>query len=466
MEEQYINNNKEMNNNKHSNSSEIIKNNKHSISNISDSNSNSKLIKKISKEKPKDQQISVNNESTIIISNEIIDKRLEKIFTHFNRYLNLKNITARDFFKEFLFNPVFDDVVLEYNDQAIFLNTFKSQMELIGLPLDNVDLHCVFVKLKILDDYDALSIKLIEDYLESIKNNSLFLSNMSKIDNLKSERKSEFKENRELLNKLADTNEKLTNRVNNMIEIDGNAMNNNNNKNAFDYVDLAKQKEEQKIYNYNNINLDISELLTEKPHKKDKAHSTNVIANVDTDNKNTSSHVNNKNNLNNNYKNHQSKRDSINKVIGKEISATKILKNLESLSISEDGILIINSDNENNNFDNKKVDAKTEKKENCNYNTNSNNNNKKETNSVRNKLEIYEIDNNLKDIQNLLENKNNKTYSNVDKTAGDSKQDKNKKSKQYQNNKGLDITASKENKAEFSKASIKSLSIYLIIFHD
>ena len=73
-----------------------------------------------------------------------------------------QNLSVKEFFKNEIFKPVFDDTKIEYAEDAILLKNLVSEFEKIEIKLDTIDMYCIFTKLKILDEYEAISVNILE----------------------------------------------------------------------------------------------------------------------------------------------------------------------------------------------------------------------------------------------------------------------------------------------------------------
>ncbi len=107
-------------------------------------------------------------ESEIVITQEEFNEKINRFYSKLSVYLQSKNITIRDLFRgkiykvdEFEKSEVFKNI----KDEAVELQTFLYELKNIGLDLSNLDVYCIFTKLKIIDDYEAISIQTLESEL-------------------------------------------------------------------------------------------------------------------------------------------------------------------------------------------------------------------------------------------------------------------------------------------------------------
>ncbi len=203
-------------------------------------------------------QINNKDETLKVITNQILNERIEKIFTYFSNYLNSNNLIAKEFFKKYSFKPIFDENDVEYSDEAIFIKTFTDEMNKIGLVLDSIDMQCVFLKLKIHDDYDALSINVIESLVFGQFGNSKEFNNVNEV-NSNNDINIYYNQINNNFSNASSANEK---RIKNNTEIEGEISINNNIQDFNNNHDNNKEKNvdnKYEILNINNPNVNITE---------------------------------------------------------------------------------------------------------------------------------------------------------------------------------------------------------------
>jgi len=205
-----------------------------------------------------------------VITSEQFKLKLKKIFGELNNYLKKNNTNVREFFNSQIFRPTFDDPQLEYNEDAIFLKPLIDMLKSINISLDTVDIYCVYTRLKIVENSEAVSINILEKEI----------------------------------NNLDQFNEILDSVATNVNNIQGNDIDNYNlNANFNDSND--KQKSKDGIVNLNaNSNANLNK-LNNRSNSVDK-NSNNIIINSNLDinlNRNKNDNENNININNNNQKN-------------------------------------------------------------------------------------------------------------------------------------------------------------------
>lgn len=107
-------------------------------------------------------------ESEIVITSEQFKLKLKKIFGELNNYLKKNKTNLREFFNSQIFRPTFDDPSMEYNEDAIFLKPLIDMLKAINISLDTVDIYCVYTRLKIVENSEAVSINILEKELNNL----------------------------------------------------------------------------------------------------------------------------------------------------------------------------------------------------------------------------------------------------------------------------------------------------------
>jgi len=124
-------------------------------------------------------------ESEIVITSEQFKLKLKKIFGQLNNYLKQNSTNVREFFNSQIFHPTFDDPPMECNEDAIFLKPLIDMLKSINIDLDTVDIYCVYTRLKIVENSEAISINILEKELDSLdKCNEIMDSLSSNVNNL------------------------------------------------------------------------------------------------------------------------------------------------------------------------------------------------------------------------------------------------------------------------------------------
>lgn len=122
-----------------------------------------------------------NEEGEIVITSEQYKLRLNSIFKKLNEYMKKYNCDVRDLFKELIFRPNFEDQNIECNEEAIFLSSFVDLLKTININLDTIDSYCIYMRLKIIENFEAISLNYLEHELKNIANgNEIDETNNSK----------------------------------------------------------------------------------------------------------------------------------------------------------------------------------------------------------------------------------------------------------------------------------------------
>jgi hypothetical protein len=112
-------------------------------------------------------------ESEIVITTDQFNEKVDKILTKLNEYLTQKKMNVRDMFENEIFKPEFEDTQLQHiTDDALYLKSFVAELKKINLELDTIDIYCIYTKLKIVDEFEAISVNVLEDELRRLKKTS------------------------------------------------------------------------------------------------------------------------------------------------------------------------------------------------------------------------------------------------------------------------------------------------------
>lgn len=96
-----------------------------------------------------------------------------------NQYLRQNKTNIREFFSSEIFRPSFDDPPMECNEDAIFLKPLIDMLKSINIELDTVDIYCIYTRLKIMENSEAISINLLEKELKNMENNNDIMDSLS-----------------------------------------------------------------------------------------------------------------------------------------------------------------------------------------------------------------------------------------------------------------------------------------------
>ena len=118
-------------------------------------------------------------ESEIVITSDQFKFKLKTIFSQLNEYLKINKTTVREFFHAQIFRPTFDDPSTEFNEDAIFLKPFIDMLKSINISLDTVDIYCVYTRLKIVENSEAISINHLENELNNLENGNEIMDSLS-----------------------------------------------------------------------------------------------------------------------------------------------------------------------------------------------------------------------------------------------------------------------------------------------
>jgi len=115
------------------------------------------------------EEANSDEESEIVITSEQFRLKLKTIFTKLNDYLKKNKLPIREFLKGYIFRPTFEDPPIECNEDAIFLNSFVELLKTVNINMDTIDMYCVYTRLKIVDNSEAISVNYLEYELKNIE---------------------------------------------------------------------------------------------------------------------------------------------------------------------------------------------------------------------------------------------------------------------------------------------------------
>jgi hypothetical protein len=116
-------------------------------------------------------------QSEIIITAEQFTEKVNKFLYLIDDYLKKNNITIRDLFKGKIFKikeVETGEVFRRCEDEAVELKTFLTVVKDCDIMLGNLDVYCIFTKLKIVDDYEAISFTILEEDLKNFNTLNYF----------------------------------------------------------------------------------------------------------------------------------------------------------------------------------------------------------------------------------------------------------------------------------------------------
>lgn len=90
-------------------------------------------------------------------------------------------MNIREFFQELIFRPTFEDPNIECDEDAIFLSSFIEILKTINIHLDSIDSYCIYIRLKIVENFEAISFNFLEEELRNLETgNDIDQANLSK----------------------------------------------------------------------------------------------------------------------------------------------------------------------------------------------------------------------------------------------------------------------------------------------
>ena len=194
-----------------------------------------------------------NEEAETVITSEQYRLRLKSIFKMLNEYLKKSKLGVRDLFKELIFRPTFEDPSIECKEDAIFLSSFVELLRTIQINIDTIDSYCIYMRLKIIENFEAISINYLEHELKN------FASNGNEIDeiNTSNNNLNNYETNSKTVDKLEETKngnknklqeQKYINDQKSPLNEDNSSKNNNKIEKQMALIETDSEKESQDDY--------------------------------------------------------------------------------------------------------------------------------------------------------------------------------------------------------------------------
>ena len=118
----------------------------------------------------------MNTESDIEITNEEYVNIITNFGTQLLNYLNLNHTTLRNVLGDIIQNLSGDDT--NEKIEVVFIEPFVNRMKEIGIELnDEIKIYCLFSRYKLSDEYEIISVNLLEKELENFKNTKIAYTN-------------------------------------------------------------------------------------------------------------------------------------------------------------------------------------------------------------------------------------------------------------------------------------------------
>ena len=118
----------------------------------------------------------MNTESDIEITNEEYVNIITNFGTQLLNYLNTNHTDLRTVLGDIVQNLSGDDT--NEKMEVVFIEPFVNRMKEIGIELnDEIKIYCLFSRYKLSDEYEIISVNLLEKELENFKNTKIGYTN-------------------------------------------------------------------------------------------------------------------------------------------------------------------------------------------------------------------------------------------------------------------------------------------------
>ena len=123
-----------------------------------------------------ENESKMNTESDIEITNEEYVNIITNFGTQLLNYLNVNNTDLRTVLGDLVQNLSGDDA--NEKIEVVFIEPFVNRMKEIGIELsDEIKIYCLFSRYKLSDEYEIISVNLLEKELENFKNTKIAYNN-------------------------------------------------------------------------------------------------------------------------------------------------------------------------------------------------------------------------------------------------------------------------------------------------
>jgi hypothetical protein len=109
--------------------------------------------------------------SEIIITTDQFNEKINNFLKSIYNYLKINKLGIRDLFEGEIFkaNQIsLDDELKNIDDEFIDLKLFLERTKRIGIKMSNLDVYCIYTKYKIIDDFEAISLTILEKELTKL----------------------------------------------------------------------------------------------------------------------------------------------------------------------------------------------------------------------------------------------------------------------------------------------------------
>lgn len=125
-------------------------------------------------------QLNEEDEEETLITTEQYQQRANEILRKIKNYITTNNTTVQNAFKDVVYEAELDDDETITRVQVIDLKYFIPSLEQIGINLDRIDIYCIFTKLKIVDEFEAINVETLVKELEALNLASTNRSGLAK----------------------------------------------------------------------------------------------------------------------------------------------------------------------------------------------------------------------------------------------------------------------------------------------
>lgn len=130
-----------------------------------------KMLQNLKNKSSPDQ---LDEESEIVITTDQFNAKIARVIRSLTHHCKTNNISILDFFKQYIFKPeTVDPSLNDFKDDALYLKDFVSCLKKIGVDMDTIDIYCFYTKFKFTDDFEAISVNILEKEVNKYPYNPL-----------------------------------------------------------------------------------------------------------------------------------------------------------------------------------------------------------------------------------------------------------------------------------------------------
>ena len=113
------------------------------------------------------------DDDEIVITSDNFNEKVENVLRQIHNHIKSTNQSFREIFKKHIVNLNEIQEFKHRNEDVIHLKDFLDTLNSIDINLVDIDVYCIYTKLKLIDDYDFMSIRMLEEELQKFNENPI-----------------------------------------------------------------------------------------------------------------------------------------------------------------------------------------------------------------------------------------------------------------------------------------------------